>query len=253
MNIRHGEKFGILDQDKMLSQNLVKGTMVQPIRAKPEGEGFGVYIGRRRFFAKKRARAKFLIVGDEVLIKDLSDEEALDDSLRENLDTFRSKLNPIVRAKALKKLMKTKNMSIRDIANVWRIPPANIGDWIQVLKLSPRMQESVAKGNIFFTDALMLVRMNLLDEQQKELAELSDNSLQDFKAELKRLLSHREKRGIPEGKYEIWRITFDKGNSADHERYEKYMQLCKISKLDPNEVAKKLMDAFIKGDVVLSE
>ena len=245
-NIRYGEKFGEAEEDNFLAQNLVKNTMVQPIKARPEGEGYGVYIGRRRLLAKKRARAKFLIMGEDVLIKDLSDEEALDNSLRENLESFRSSLNPVVRARALKKLMKTKEMSIRDIATVWRIPPANVSDWIQILKLSPRMQESLANGSILFTDALRLVRMNLPAEKQKELAEISDKDYKEFKAEFKRLLSQREKRGIPEGKYEIFRVTFDKHDAEDLDLYEKFVQLSQVLKKKPIDFFKEILQEYMK-------
>ena len=246
MNIRFGEKFGLAEEDDLLAQNLVKGSLVQPIIARPEADGFGVVIGRRRFLAKKRARATHLIVGSEVLIKDLSDEEALDDSLRENLDTFRSSLNPVVRAKALKKLMETKKMSLRDLANVWRIPPANVSDWMQVLKLSQRMQKAVAAGNILFTDALRLARMNLPDDKQRELAEIAEKEYADFKAEFARLLSGREKRGIPEGKYEILRVAFDKNNAEELELYQRFVQLAKVTNQSPIEFLKSILTEFME-------
>ena len=246
MNVRVDEKFGLAEEDDLLSQNLVKGSMVQPIIARQEDDGFGVVIGRRRFLAKKKAGATALIVGEEVLIKELSDSEALDDSLRENLDTFRSSLNPVVRAQALQRLMETKHMSLRDLANVWRIPPANVSDWMQVLKLSSRMQKAVADGKILFTDALRLARMNLPDDKQKELAEIAENGYQEFKDEFGRLLSGREKRGIPEGKYESLRVPFDKSNAEDLELYQRFVQLAKVTKQSPIEFLKQILTEYMK-------
>lgn len=247
MNVRVDEDFGVAEEDSLLTQNLVRGSIVQPIIARPEGKGYGVIIGRRRFLAKKKSGATALVVGQDVLIKEMSDAEALDDSLRENLDSFRSALNPIARANALQKLMDTKNMSLRDVAGVWRLPPANVSEWMQVLKLAPGLQNSVAKGKVLFTDALRLARMNLPEDKQKELAEIAETKdYAEFKNEVERLLSHREKRGIPEGKYEILRVPFDKNSVEEFELFRRFTQLAQVTNQNPIDLLKQILKDFME-------
>lgn len=246
MNVRADEKFGLAEEDRALTQNLVKGSIVQPIIARPEQDSFGIIIGRRRFLAKKRAGAKFLVVGEEVLMKEMSDQEALDDSLRENLDAFRSSLNPVARAKALQKLLELRNMSLRDVANIWRLPPANLSDWMQVLKLHEPLQDAAARGRILFTDTLKLARMNLPEPKQKELADIAETKPYDeFKEALARLMAGKEKRGIPEGKYDILRVPFDKNNAEDSELFQRFTQLAKVTKMAPIDLLKQIMREFL--------
>jgi len=247
MNVRADEKFGLAEEDVALTQNLVQGSIVQPIIARPEKDGFGIIIGRRRFLAKKKAGAKFVIVGEEVLIKEMSDQDALDDSLRENLDSFRSSLNPVVRAKALQRLMEIRKMSLRDVANIWRLPPANLSDWMQLLKLAQPLQDAAATGKILFTDSLKLARMNLPEHKQKELADIAETKpYEEFKDALDRLIAGKEKRGIPEGKYEILRVPFDKNSKEDAELFQRFTQLAKVTKIEPIDLLKQIIREFLE-------
>lgn len=251
MNIRVDETFGLAEEDTALTQNLVKGNIVQPIIARPEKDCFGVIIGRRRFLAKKKAGGKFLTVGEEVLIKEMSDEEALDNSMRENLDSFRSNLNPVARAKALQKLMETRKMSLRDVANVWRLPPANLSDWMQVLKLSQPLQDATARGKILYTDTLRLARMNLLETEQKELADIAETKpYEEFKDAMDRQLTGKEKRGIPEGKYDILRVPFDKNSKEDSELFQRFTQIAKVNGVEPIVLLKDVIREFLERSPV---
>lgn len=254
MNVRADETFGLAEEDTALIQNLIKGSMVQPIIARPEKDCFGIIIGRRRFLAKKKAGAKFLIVGEEVLIKEMTDAEALDDSLRENLDSFRSSLNPVARATALQKLMETRQLSLRDVANIWRLPPANLSDWMQVLKLGKSLQDATARGKILYTDTLKLARMNLPEHKQKELADIAETQpYEQFKEALDRQMSGREKRGIPEGKYEILRVPFDKNSKEDSELFERFTQLAKVNRIEPINLLKDIIRKFLETPHILPQ
>ena len=56
--MRVEDVFGESDEDRALIENLRKGTIVHPFKARPEGNGYGVYVGRRRFLAKKAIGTK---------------------------------------------------------------------------------------------------------------------------------------------------------------------------------------------------
>lgn len=239
MNIRAEEQFGKTDEDFTLTQHLTKQDLVQPIIARPEGSGFGIVIGRRRFLAKKKAGAKKLVVGEDVLIRNLTDEQALDDSIRENLSVFRQELNPIARAKAIQKLLETREASLRELGRTWKMPIANLSDWMTVLELSAKMQSVVGKGLIYFTDAVNIARAGISKEVQDRLADTAELKGYDaFKKEYSQLPSAKERRGLPAGKYEILRITWDKTDKQEHELYQKLEQLAKVTGKETEEMAK---------------
>lgn len=239
MNIRAEEQFGKTTEDFTLTQHLTKQDLVQPIIARPEGTRYGVIIGRRRFLAKKKAGAKKLVVGEDILIKQLDDNQALDESIRENLTMFRQELNPIARAKALRKLLETKNYSLRELARVWKVPLSNLSEWLRILELSPKMQDQVTKGSLYFTDALNIAHMKLPVEIQNKLAEtLEKRGYDQFKTELAHLRSGKEKRGLPAGKYEVLRLTWNKTDKDEQELYQRLEQLAKVMKKTTEEAAK---------------
>ena len=68
MNVRAEEPFGEAEEDRQLIAQLRIGKSSS--QARPEGDGYGVFIGRRRFLAKKEVGAKYFVVGADCLIKD---------------------------------------------------------------------------------------------------------------------------------------------------------------------------------------
>ena len=221
MNVRVDEAFGDSDEDQALLKHLQWRDIVQPFIARPEGKGYGVVVGRRRFLAKKKSGAKEFEVGKDCWVREMTDEEGLDASLRENLALFRAELNPIARAKALANLIDTKLIGLRGIARLWRLPVSTLSEWLKVLELSPKMQEVTAAGLLFYTDALQVARMKLGTELQDKLAEILETDGYDaFKRELARMQAGKGKRGMPKGKYWIDRVVWDKRNLKEQKYYD---------------------------------
>ena len=215
MNVRVDEKFGDKPEDQALASHLTFRDIVQPFIARPEGNGYGVVVGRRRFLAKKKVTKEF-VVGKDCLIKEMTDEEALDASLRENLELFQSKLNPMIRAKKLAELINSKVITLRGLARLWRIPVSTLSEWQKPLELSEKMQEVTAKGSIRFTDSLQVARLELGREKQDELAGIVENQgLEAFKSEVARLRAGKGKRGIRPGVWDVDRLLWDKRNRKE--------------------------------------
>lgn len=220
LNVRFGEPFGESEEDQRLIANLRKGKIIGPFKARPEEDSFGVVVGRRRFLAKKEAGTKQFVVGVDCLIEEMSDEEAREASLIENLEALRKTMNPITRAIALNEIISFSPRGLRGTARRLGIPPSNLSEWLKVLELSPKMQEAVAKGLLSYTDGLIVARMNLGETLQDELAEiLETQGLKAFRKELMRLNPGKMKRGIPKGIYEIARVLWDKRNKKEMEYY----------------------------------
>jgi ParB family chromosome partitioning protein len=201
LNVRYGEPFGDSEEDKILISNLSQGRIIQPFKCRPEGAGYGVIFGGRRFQAKKEAGAKYFVVGVDCLIEEMSDQEAREASLVENL--FRRDVDPIARAKALNNVIKERGESLRSTALRWGVPVSNLSEWLKVLELTPSMQDALAKGEIDFTNGLKVARMNFDIETQDKLSEvLQTQGPQAFEKELENLKEATEptrKRGRPKG------------------------------------------------------
>ena len=216
MNVRASEPFGDAKEDKQLIAQLRRGRIIGPFKARPEGDGYGVVVGRRRFLAKKEIGAKYFVVGADCLIEEMSDEEAREASLIENLGILRKTMNPITRAERLNEIISFSYTGLRGTSRRLGISASTLSEWLRVLELSPKMQEVVAKGSLYYTDALMIARMGLGEALQDKLAEvLETKGLEAFKKELTRVTAGKMKRGIPRGVYRIDRLIWDKRNRTE--------------------------------------
>lgn len=75
-NVRIDEPFGESEKDKLLIEALRRGNIVEPMLARPEDKGWGIYAGRRRLLAENIIGTKRYFVGKDVLIDYVSDEQA---------------------------------------------------------------------------------------------------------------------------------------------------------------------------------
>jgi hypothetical protein len=279
-NIRFKEEFGRSEKDQNLIYQITTGkTVVQPFKARPEDGGFGVFVGRRRYLSKlitkmkkftpgrdfikentvylegngehpvKEAAKGEFIVGADVIVEDISEEEARRQSLIENIDLLREETDPITRAHELAKLVDSAPDGLRGEARRLGISPATLSEWLKVLKLSPKMQETVSKGNLYYTDALHLAKMDLGIELEDQLAEtLETQGMEAFQKELERHAEHRLKRGIPAGKYVIERLTFDTVYPVHMQLHEKLEKLAKAQRMEiPEYIMKVVLPEHVKA------
>lgn len=221
LNVRANEPFGDDEEDLQLIANLRQGEVVQPFKARPEDDGYGVIVGRRRFLAKKRLGIKSFVIGVDCLIKKMSDEEAREASLIENLETFRKTMNPIARANQLGDILAFSTSGLRGTARRLGIPASTLSEWLKILELTQKMQGAVARGLLCYSDALMIARMKLGEALQDKLAEvLESKGLKAFQKELARAQIGKMKRGIPKNVYKIDRVMWDKRNKIEMGHYE---------------------------------
>jgi ParB family chromosome partitioning protein len=119
---------------------------------------------------------------DLIVIEKMTDEEALEASLVENLDVLRRTMNPIRRAEGLKALLANSPQGLRETARRLGIPPSNLSEWLKILELSPKLQEAMTKDLLSYTDGLIVARMKLDEALQNELAEtLEKKGIETFR------------------------------------------------------------------------
>lgn len=221
LNVNYGEPFGEDEKDRNLIGQVRRGKIIQPFKTRPEGAGYGVVVGRRRFLAKKAVGVKQFVVGEDCVIEEMTDEEAREASWIENLDILRKGMNPISRAKQLADILAFSTSGLRGTARRWGMSPSTLSEWLKVLELSPRLQQALADGQLHFKDALAVARSKLGEVLQDELAEVLETQGPDeFKRELNRVIAGKEKRGIPKDVYEIARVLWDKRNRNEMEYFE---------------------------------
>lgn len=216
LNVRAEEPFGEAEEDQLLIANLRQGKIIGPFKVRSENGGYGVFVGRRRFLAKKAAGGTHFVTGVDFLVDEMNDEEAIEASLTENLKVLRKTMNPITRAKALNNIVAHSPSGLNFTARRLGIPPSTLSEWIKVLELSTTLQEAMHTGLLSYTDGLKVARLNLGEALQDRLAEMLETSTVDaFRTELARLATNKRKRGIPLGVYEIIRVTWDKRNKDE--------------------------------------
>ena len=253
-NVRANLPFGDSEEDKALVYQVNWGKkVVQPFKVRPEGDGYGVYVGRRRFLAKKAAGFKEFIIGDDLVIEDISEEEARRQSLIENLDFLRKEMDPMTRAHELAKLVDASPGGLRVVAGQLGIPPTTLSEWLKVLELSPKMQDTISKGLLPFSEGLQMVRMDLGEKTQEKLAMvLETEGKEGFEKELERHAEGKLKRGLPKGKYFIVRTVFDRVYPPDMELYEKLESLAKAKRVQIDDYCKNVLREHIEQNKAAS-
>ena len=241
LNVRHDEPFGETDKDKTFINQVQQSKKIeQPFKARPEHEGFGVFMGRRRFLALKAVGIKELVVGEHVLIVNNTDEEARRASLIENLKLLREDMNPITRANELNQLIANSPDSLRGTARRLGISAATLSDWLKILELSPAMQKAVSEGKLYYTDALRLTRMKLGELGEEKLAKtLEVEGYDAFQKAIQRTGKGLLKPGIPKDKYFVERITFDKYYPPDMALHDKLKALAEAKNMPLVDYIKK--------------
>jgi len=249
LNVRAGRPFGESEEDRALINQLRRGKIIGPFKARPEGDGYGVVVGRRRYLAKKSAGAEFFVVGSDCLIEEMIDEEARETSLIENLSILRKDMDPITRAERLNEIVSFSPVGLRGTARRLGIPASTLSEWLKVLELSPKMQEAVTRGLLCYTDGLNLAKMEIGQMKQDELAEiLEKEGIEAYRKELERLAEKKLKKGAPKGKYFILRATFDKMYPPDVELYEEITQRAETKKMKLDEYCKWVLTEHVSEE-----
>ncbi|MDR2672332.1 MAG: ParB/RepB/Spo0J family partition protein [Coriobacteriales bacterium] len=132
------------DEEKIkeLESSIRKDGLLQPILVRPEGDGYQIVAGERRWQACKRLEketipAKILIVNDV---------EAQQIALVENLQ--RDNLNAIEEARGYKRLLELSGGLQKDLAEAVSKSQVTISNALRLLDLPEEVQEMMLSGSI---------------------------------------------------------------------------------------------------------
>lgn len=136
-----------------LSRSIKESGVLQPIIVSPEGDGYRIIVGERRWRAAQRIGLKKI----PVLIRTMSNEKQLEASLIENL--HREDLNPLEIALAYQKLIQELDHTQEEIAQKVGKDRSSVTNYLRLLRLPQEIQDCLGEGKISMGHARALLSL----------------------------------------------------------------------------------------------
>lgn len=127
---------------KELADSIRATGLIQPVLLRRKDARYQLVAGERRWRAARLAGVQHL----PAIVRELSDKEALELSLTENL--LRQDLNAIEVAHAYSSLQEQFKLSHEEIADRLGIKRATVSNTLRLLRLAPSIQEMIACGEL---------------------------------------------------------------------------------------------------------
>jgi ParB family chromosome partitioning protein len=140
-----------------LANSIRASGVVQPIllrRSAPAGDRYQLVVGERRWRASRLAGLETV----PAIIRELSDQDALELALTENL--LRQDLNPLEVARAYQALQEKYSLSHEQVAERLGINRSSVTNTLRLLRLPPAVQEMLSKDEITYGHARALLGLD---------------------------------------------------------------------------------------------
>jgi ParB family chromosome partitioning protein len=140
-----------------LANSIRTSGVVQPIlvrRSAPAGGRYQLVVGERRWRAARLAGLETV----PAIIRELSDQDALELALTENL--LRQDLNPLDVARAYQALQEKYYLSHEQVAERLGINRSSVTNTLRLLRLPPAVQEMLSKDEITYGHARALLGLD---------------------------------------------------------------------------------------------
>ena len=167
-----------------LAQSLKESGMIQPIIVRPAGSGqYEIIAGERRWRAAQQAGMSRV----PVIIREVSDEKALEWALVENLQ--REDLNPIEEARAIVEMQEKFNLTQEQVAQRIGKERVTVANLVRLLNLAPKTLQLVMEKKLSAGHARPLLALE--GAQQERLAAqlaVSGASAREAERQVKKLM-----------------------------------------------------------------
>jgi ParB/RepB/Spo0J family partition protein len=151
------------DQSAMqeLTLSVKEKGVLQPILIRPNGSGYKLVCGERRYRAAKEAGLSEI----PTVIRHLTDDEALELQIIENLQ--RKDVHPMEEAVAFKSMLenKSKPYAIKDIASKINKPESYVSQRLSLNSLIPELQKDFWNGKFLIGHAVLFSRLSAEDQK----------------------------------------------------------------------------------------
>ncbi|MFA6034480.1 MAG: ParB/RepB/Spo0J family partition protein [Myxococcota bacterium] len=145
--------------------------VIQPILVRRKGKGFEIIAGERRWRAAQAAGLKEV----PVIVKDASDEEALELALIENIQ--RDDLNPLEEALAYERLIKNFSLTQEAVAARVGRERSTVANMVRLLALPEQVKAWLASGELSTGHARALLSLTTDPEKIKLAREIIERKL----------------------------------------------------------------------------
>lgn len=180
------------DEDALLelAESIKQFGVLQPLLVQKKDDYFEIIAGERRWRASKLAGIKEV----PVIIKDFSEQEAVEISLIENIQ--RENLNPIEEAAAFKRLMEEFHLKQDTIAERVSKSRTAVTNSMRLLKLDERVQQMLVDEMLSTGHARALLAIEDKDVQYGTAVKVFDEKLSVRETEklVKEILNPKEKK-----------------------------------------------------------
>lgn len=168
-------KYRMEEDLQELTQSIVNFGIIQPITLRKKGEQYEIVCGERRYRASVQAGLSTI----QAIIKEYSDEEAMEICILENLQ--RRDINPVEEAVSFGKLMEVRKYSIDDLVKQFGKTDKYIRSRLQLRNLTDETAGLLVREEITLAVALELARF--CPEIQKDVYEnhLSEDNTYSWK------------------------------------------------------------------------
>jgi len=178
-----------------LAQSIRSSGIVQPLLVRKVGARYQLIAGERRWRAAQRAE----LLRVPVLLREVSDEQALELTLVENIQ--REDLNPIEQARAFQRLMDQFHLTQEEVASRTGKDRATVANSVRLLALHETFLEWIEEGKMTAGHGRALLAI----EDQKlrfELAQKASRGKLTVR-QLERMATRRARRRAQHGQIEL--------------------------------------------------
>ena len=181
-----------------LKNSIREQGLLQPILVRSKNSGFEVIAGERRLRAARSLKLEKI----PIIIKEVTDKEALEIALVENIQ--REELNPIEEARAFRKLIDEFHYTQEEVAQAVGKDRSTITNLLRVLNLPENIQQGVFDGAISVGHARTLLGVDTENEMNRlyEAVIRDQLSVRELESLVKSVAAPKEPSGIRREKKE---------------------------------------------------
>lgn len=141
------------DEDALtdLANSISAKGIIQPLVVRPDGDGFELIAGERRF----RAAGRLGLATVPVVVRDADDADTFEVALIENIQ--REDLNPIEKAKAYHDLIERFALTQEEAAQRVGQKRSTVANFLRLLDLPEEIQQNVSRGTLSMGDRKSVV------------------------------------------------------------------------------------------------
>ena len=189
------------DEERLneLAASIKENGVIQPIIVQRRDKGYRIVAGERRWRASRLAGLKVI----PAIVRDLTDQETMEQALIENLQ--REDLNPIEEALAMQALLNTHKMTQEQLAKKLGKPRATIANTIRLTNINESLIDFIRNGELTAGHAKAILALKD-EEDQRRVADVimtKDMSVRQAEEYIKKYIWAKENNAEPKEKKEI--------------------------------------------------